>query len=145
MFEAKVSREFLSQKYSIRDTLTDNNYTLQVFYQSMFFNQDERIEIYDDQGQLFLKFNFGSNYIYHIFSKIHVDEDDKSISLTNTTKKNLVYNTHEDGEIAGYYEQFLPIPNDLTYKFVSAEQIKNPFYLVMSCLCHTLILRPHQA
>jgi hypothetical protein len=149
VFDAKISGLFWREKgwllwrdkYLITEQVTNQKFKLVVFRKNLLYYGEEKVELYNEDLEIIMKFRFEWDYVKFIFSKIYIFEDAKKISLSNPVKKQLIYRNGENIELNGNYEQFLPIPNELTYYFSANEELKEPFQLMMSCFCHKVLLR----
>src|ERR1700761_1127463 len=141
VFEAKVKYKFFKKHYEVYDQISGKLYVVTTIKSKGLFNRKEWIEIYNDQNEIILKVDLIYKYVFYVFSILNYLKGDNNICLTNTTKRILIFQTEDGLEIEGNYWRFLPIPDDVTYRFVSTVEVTNPLHLLMICFCHKTIIR----
>lgn len=140
MLEAKVKGFFFSYGYELHERLTNTKYQIKIYRLTPTYWGEERIEVHDDQKHLIMKFIYGRKLASP--RKIWVADSINNISLINTGKKKMLYETGAGFSIPGHCERYRFIPSEITYKFVSETLLADPIFLLISCFCHYVVLRP---
>ncbi|WP_183576157.1 hypothetical protein HDF18_19985 [Mucilaginibacter sp. X5P1] len=131
---------FFTEAYNIEEQLSGKKYSIKFFKHNVFYYKEEKIELYDEQKEILMRFDYHSTRYNLIFSRVSIEEKVKRISLVNTEKKIMVYKD-EDEEVLGDYDFWIGTWI-YEYRFSTSEKIKNPFHLFICCFCHKVLLRP---